>query len=259
MSEHASRAATREVVRSVLAADCACPASAFVEDGLFVTTAEERPGRRRYPRWAKPLGVVTMGRGVVVSCHPTWIAWLQETLGNRSRETIFSAPTITELARFVAQEGEVLLGPALSHVCAHEAFRPAVDPAGVIFSVVEGKDVFDLYQHFDYEDALSYEPDYPRPDVAAAVARRAGRIIGIAGMSADSDALWQIGIVVVAEERGAGIGRALVGRLTEYAFRRNRVPFYTADVGNVRSHALAASLGYWPAWVELFARERGPA
>jgi hypothetical protein len=95
MIEHASRAATREVVRSVLAADCACPASAFVEDGLFVTTAEERPGRRRYPRSAKPLGVVTMGRGVVVSCHPTWIAWLQETLGNRSRETIFSAPTIT--------------------------------------------------------------------------------------------------------------------------------------------------------------------
>jgi hypothetical protein len=106
----------------------------------------------------------------------------------------------------VAQEGEVLLGPALSHVCAHEAFRPAVDPAGVIFSVVEGKDVFDLYQHFDFEDAPSNDPDYPRPDVAAAVARRAGRIIGIAGMSADSDALWQIGIVVVAEERGAGIG-----------------------------------------------------
>ena len=62
----------------------------------------------------------------------------------------------------------MLLGPALSHVCAHEAFRPAVDPAGVIFSVVEGKDVYDLYQHFDFEDALDYEPDYPRPDVAAA-------------------------------------------------------------------------------------------
>jgi GNAT superfamily N-acetyltransferase len=259
MTELASRAATRDVVRSVLAADCACPPSAFSDDGLFVTAAEERPGRRRYPRSAKPLGVVTMGRGVVVSCHPPWIASLRQTLGDRSRETMFSAPTITELARFVEPLGEVLLGPALSHVCAQEAFRPAIDPGGVNFSVVEGKDVFALYRYSGFEYALSYDPDHPRPDVAAAVARRAGRIIGIAGMSADSDALWQIGIAVVADERGAGIGRAPVGRLTELAFRRNRVPSYTADVGNVRSHALAASLGYWPAWVELFAREPSPA
>src|SRR4051812_24856282 len=121
MTELASRAATRDVVRSVLAADCACPPSAFSDDGLFVTAAEERPGRRRYPRSAKPLGVVTMGRGVVVSCHPPWIASLRQTLGDRSRETMFSAPTITELARFVEPLGEVLLGPALSHVCAQEA------------------------------------------------------------------------------------------------------------------------------------------
>jgi GNAT superfamily N-acetyltransferase len=200
-----------------------------------------------------------MGRGVVVSCYPTWIASLREMLGDRSQETIFSAPTITELTRFVAQAGEVLLGPAVSHVCAEETFRPAVDPDGVIFSLVEGQGVFDLYRHPGFEYALSYDPDHARPDVAAAVARRAERIIGIAGMSADCDALWQIGIAVVAEERGAGIGRALVGRLTELAFRRNRVPFYTADIGNVRSHALAASLGYWPAWVELFARDRGSA
>src|SRR5215213_2488794 len=135
MVNRPSRAATREIVRSVLAADGACPASAFVEDGLFVTAAAERPGRRRYPQAAKPLGVVTMGRGVVVSCHLTWIAALRARLGDRSREAIFSAPTITELAQFVAHEGEVLLGPALSHACAEETFRPAVDPADVIISV----------------------------------------------------------------------------------------------------------------------------
>ena len=256
MMECRSRAATRAIVCAVLAADCACPASAFADAGLFVTAAEVRPGRRRYPPAVKPLGVMTMGRGVVVSCYPPWIASLREMLNDRSRETIFSAPTITELARFVAPEGAVLLGPALSHVCASEAFRPAVDPDGMIINVVEGEDVFALYQHSGFEYALTYDPDYARPDVPAAVARRADRIIGIAGMSADCDAMWQIGIAVVAEARGAGIGRALVGRLTELAFRQNRVPCYTADVGNVRSHALAASLGYWPAWVELFARDQ---
>ena len=70
MIERSSRATTQDIVRTVLAADCACPASAFVEDGLLVTPAEERSGRRRYLMAAKPLGVVTMGRGVVVSCYP---------------------------------------------------------------------------------------------------------------------------------------------------------------------------------------------
>ena len=259
MIERSSHAATRNLVRTVLAADCACPESAFVEDGLLVTPAEERPGRRRYPRSAKPLGVVSMGRGVVVSCHPDWIASLRDALGGRSRDAIFSAPTIAELARFVAREGQELRGPAFSYACAPESFRPAADPPGVTIGVVEGEEVRALYRYPGFEHALSYRPDHPRPDVAAAVARRAGEIIGIAGMSADSDTLWQIGIDVVAEARGVGVGRALVGRLTELAFRRNRVPSYTADAANVRSHALAVGLGYRPAWVELFAREPSPA
>jgi GNAT superfamily N-acetyltransferase len=257
--ERASRAAAQNIVRTVLAADCACPESAFVEDGLLVTPAEERAGRRGYPRPAKPLLVITMGRGVVVTCHPGWTAPLHAALVERSRDSIFAAPTVAELARYVAREGEELRGPAVSYVCAPESFRPAAAPDGVTIGVVEAEEVHELYQYRGFERALSYRPDHPRPDVAAAVARRAGAIIGIAGMSADCDALWQIGIEVVASARGAGVGRALVGRLTELAFQRNRVPSYTADVANLRSHALAASLGYWPAWVELFAREPRPA
>jgi GNAT superfamily N-acetyltransferase len=242
----------------VLAADCACSESVFEHDGLFVTAADVRDGRRRYPPAAMPLGLVTMGRGVVVSCHASWVGALRTLLQDHSREEMFSAPTITALTRFVEPTGAVLHGPALSHVCAPAAFRPAVDPEGVTFEVVEGVDVRALYRYPGFDYALSYDPNHPRPDVAAAVARRGERVIGIAGMSADCDVMWQIGIAVVAEERGAGVGRALVGRLTELAFQRNRVPWYAADIGNIRSQALAASLGYWPCWVELFARDHAP-
>jgi len=178
MVEHTSRAATQGVVRTVLAADCACPESAFDEDGPLVTSAEERAGRRCYPRSAKPLGVVTMGRGVVVSCHPDSIAPLRETLRDRSRDAIFSAPTMAELARFVAREGQDLRGPAVSYACAPESFRPPADPAGVAIAVVEAEDVLELYRYPGFEHALSYRPDHPRADVAAAVARRAGKSLG---------------------------------------------------------------------------------
>jgi hypothetical protein len=251
----ASRAATQEVVRSVLAADCACPPSAFVEDGLLVTPAEERPGRRRYPIPAKLLLAVTMGRGVVVSSHPDWISPLCAMLGNRNRDEIFSAPTIAEIAQLVARNGYSLDGPGLSHTCAPETFHPPDDPKGVDFSVVEGEAVRDLYEYPGFGNALSYQSDHPRPDVAAAVARCGGEIVGIAGMSADCESMWQIGIDVVPSGRSNGVGRALVGRLTELAFRHDRVPFYAAHIGNLRSLAIPPSLGYWPAWIELFARD----
>jgi GNAT superfamily N-acetyltransferase len=255
VNEPLHRAATLDVVRAVLAADCACAESAFVAEGDLVTAAEEREGRRRYPRSARPLSIVSMGQGVVVSCYPAWIPWLRATLADRSRDAIFATPTIVELAQFVSREGVAFHGPALSHVCAAGEFRPPRDPLGVAISIVEGEAVHALYEVPGFEHALSYYPDHPRPDIAAAVARQEGDVIGIAGMSADCETLWQIGIEVVPHARGAGIGRALVGRMTQLAFRRGRVPSYTTDVGNVRSRALAASLGYWPAWVELFTRD----
>ena len=80
-------------------------------------------------------------------------------------------------------------------------------------------------------------------------------IVDIAGMSADSEILWQIGIDVVPSARGAGLGRALVGRLTELAFRLGKIPHYAVAVSNIRSNALAVGLGYWPAWSELYVKD----
>ena len=47
MIDDSSRVPPLSVVRAVLAADCASPTSALVEDGLLITPAEEWLGRRR--------------------------------------------------------------------------------------------------------------------------------------------------------------------------------------------------------------------
>ena len=245
-------------VRRVLAADLACPESALLEEGVLVTPFEQRPGRRAYPRPTKPLTIATMGAGVVVSCHPERIDWLRRALGTRSRDEIFAVSTVAELAAHVGRDGQVLHGRAINSVCSPDTFRPPFEPAGVTIDLVEGADVVQLYRHPGFDNALSYRPDDPRPDVAAAVASDGSAILGIAGMSADSEILWQIGIDVIPSARGAGLGRALVGRLTELAFRLGKIPYYAVAVSNIRSNALAVGLGYWPAWSELYSKDSAP-
>jgi GNAT superfamily N-acetyltransferase len=252
------RSATLGIVRSVLAADCACPVTAFVADGLLITVAEARAGRRGFPLPDRPLLIVTMGAGVVVSCHPERIDWLRVTLAQRPRDSIFSAATIAELTREVAPDRQEVRGPDLKYVCAPDDFRSPADPEGVTIAAVEGAAVADLYRYPGFGNALAYRRNHPRPDVAAVVARRGEAVIGIAGASADCQALWQIGVEVVPEARGLGIGRALVGRLTEVVFRRGHIPYYSTAVANLRSAGLALGLGYRPAWCELYAKDRVP-
>ena len=195
---------------------------------------------------------------MVVSCHPERVDWLRTNLGELHRDAIFSATTIARLADYIEPDGQLLSGPELKYVCSQGDVRPMGAPEHVEIAVVEGTDIHPLYRHRGFPHALSYRTATPRPDVVVTVATRADEIVGIAGASADGDAIWQIGVDVVAHARGGGIGRALVSRLTREVLRQGRLPYYSTTVSNLRSSRLALSLGYWPAWVELYARDRQP-
>ena len=84
-------------IRATLAAQCACDEAAFDAAGVVVTEAAERPGRLRFPVPAKPLLAVTLGAGVVISCHPSRCAWVRGHLGRADRDALFSAPLIARL------------------------------------------------------------------------------------------------------------------------------------------------------------------
>lgn len=250
------RQAALATIRAVLAADCACPAQAFLDEGVVVVEARAVAGRRHFPLPARPLLVVTMGAGVVVSCHRDRLGWARATLGACGRDAVFSPATIAQLAQAVARDQQDLLGPVLTYACSADRFRPAPSPAGVTVTLVERDGIADLYRHPGFGHALSYRTDAERPDMAAAVASDAGTIVGIAAASADAEGLWQIGVDVVASHRGGGIGRAVVSRLTETLLERGVVPYYAALVSNLRSRSLAVGLGYWPAWTDMYAKDR---
>lgn len=91
-------------------------------------------------------------------------------------------------------------------------------------------------------------------DVLGVGAYEKGKLVGLAGCSADCDRMWQIGVDVLPEYRRKGIASAVTGRLALEILERGKVPFYCAAWSNLKSVRNALRSGFYPAWVELTAK-----
>ena len=100
-----------------------------------------------------------------------------------------------------------------------------------------------LYPNTDFPNALSEKENPDRPDVLALAA--------LAGASADTDALWQVGIDVKERYRGHGLGTTLVSLLCDRIEALGKTPFYGTVLANLHSQNIALNTGFYPAWVEI--------
>lgn len=83
------------------------------------------------------------------------------------------------------------------------------------------------------------------------------KIMGMAGASADSKNMWQIGIDVLPEYRSKRIGRSLVALLKNEILRRGKVPFYSTSGSHFHSQNIAINSGFFPIWAELYSKRIG--
>ncbi len=112
-------------------------------------------------------------------------------------------------------------------------------------------DFADLYLP-EWSNALCKERAHL--DVLGVGAYDNGRLVGLAGCSADCGTMWQIGIDVLPEYRRQGIASALTSRLAIEILNRGKVPFYCAAWCNVKSVRNVIRSGFRPAWVEMTAK-----
>ncbi|QYR20292.1 GNAT family N-acetyltransferase [Paenibacillus sp. sptzw28] len=249
-----ARKAALQTVSTVLAADLACSETDFLSDKVSVNKAEIREGRFRFPVREKSLSIVTMGKGVIVSCNQERIEWVEHTLENLRRGQVFSIQTVSKLEEYVKKDNQFIAGPDQKYICSVDDLVEFYIPQGIKVSTYTRNNVVELYEHLNFRHALSYRADTPRPDMLATIAECDGKIVGMAGASGDCELMWQVGVDVLPEYQGLGIGKAIVGTLTEAILNQGILPYYSTEVSNLQSRQLAVSLGYWPAWVQIYAR-----
>ena len=110
----------------------------------------------------------------------------------------------------------------------------------------EQENLHSFYAEKRFPNALCSRFMPARPDMLAVAAYDGEQIIAMAGCSADTPELWQIGIDVQEQYRGRGIGTYLVTLLKNETIRRGKIPFYGTSLSNLPSWRIALNSGFFP-------------
>ena len=231
------------------ARDLSADARDFEKSENVVVTSRESDGARRYLKLPFSCQLVSYGNNVVASVSPEFREIAENYVNKYPVEHLFETPHLHVLNEALMAKGQKICFMA-------EYFLPDVDALRSLdfpykLRVFEQKDFADLYLP-EWSNALC--KDRCHLDVLGVGAYDNGKLVGLAGCSADCDTMWQIGIDVLPDYRRQGIASALTSRLAIEILNRGKVPFYCAAWCNVKSVRNAIKSGFRPAWVEMTAK-----
>lgn len=237
-----------------LACDYCCAAGDFMSDKNRVTLARNTEGQRRFRAEPDFFKAATMGGSAVISAASEMLEFSSEIAAKYSGARIFD-----EEVKWLVNSRLAEFNKAIAfHTIFYLPFTPYRYTArdGFRLRFYEEADIVrELYGIKGFDNALLYRSGGARRDVLAVCAINGANIVGMAGASSDSPRFWQIGIDVIPEYRGMGLGTELVSALTQAVFMHGAVPYYGTWSGNIASQNTARSAGYYPVWTEFSTRD----
>ncbi len=239
-------------LKEQLALELNCAPEDFSWEENVITGPVLHENRRKFSDQPFFLQMATFGAGAVISADERLHPWLREWTKGKRGFWLFEQHNYLELDR-------LLRGYGYKMALTHHMFTPTTEIAAVEtgFPVrwLEQGDIPPFYGREEFSNALCDRFRPERPDVLAVAALDGEEIMGMAGCSADTPELWQIGIDVLPRYRGRGIGKTLVALLRNEALRRGALPYYGTSLSNIASWRVALASGFLPTWVEAEARE----
>ena len=232
------------------AIDFGCSAEDFLKEENVVTVSYGHPNARRYLNYPLCCDMVTYGGNIVAQTSTELFASVKKYIDSYPTEHCFETPHMHVL--------DDILRPYGQKVCfMAEYFLPDMTklrelPCAYELKLLRQKDFRELYTP-QWSNALCESRKHL--DKLAVGAFADGKLVGLAGCSADCEMMYQIGVDVLPEYRKKGIASSITSRLALEILKIGKVPFYCAAWSNVRSVRNAIKSGFRPAWVELTARD----
>ncbi|MDD3192521.1 MAG: GNAT family N-acetyltransferase [Oscillospiraceae bacterium] len=193
------------------------------------------PGRRPFHRGEPAFEMATFGRGSVISASSDLLPRLRRELAKLDRDALWSQPFLRSIGHYFLPDPDAL--------------RKLPFPPGIRLEWAGVENMAELYRFEGFSNALGYDLAAPRPDVLAVSAWEGERLVGMAGASADCNMLWQVGVDVLPDWRGKGLGSAMVSALSLAVLENGKIPYYGTSSSNLASQRTACRVGFYPAWV----------
>lgn len=239
----------QEIVRIAMtqsAIDLNCDAADFLSTENKVVLSRRQEGARKYLELPFSCNLVSYGSNIVASVLPEYVEPVKSYINRFPPERCFETPNLHVLNDTFREKGELVCFMA-------EYWLPNLD------RIEELECPYELRILTQADFAQLYLPEWSNAlcekrrelDVLGVGAYDGGRLVGLAGCSADCETMWQIGVDVLPGYRRQGAASALTSRLTREILKRGRVPFYCCAWSNVKSARNAIRCGYHLAWVEL--------
>lgn len=230
--------------------DMGCSPADFLSEQNVVTISGEHPLARKYLNLPLSCDLVSYGSNIAAQASEELVPLVQKYIDSYPVEHCFETPNMHVL--------DELLRPFGQKICfMAEYFLPDVDavralPCEYELRVLHQEDFAELYLP-QWSNALCEKRKHL--DVLGVGAYDDGKLIGLAGCSADCETMYQIGVDVLPEYRRKGVASALTSRLALEALALDKVPFYCAAWCNIKSVRNAIRCGFRPAWVEITAKD----
>lgn len=233
------------------ALDINCNASDFLCDNHVIVKSGVRKVARKYYKEPIACNLVSYGNNIVASVQNEYRDIVEEYIGKYEFYHCFETPNMHWLNERLSEKGQKVCFMA-------EYYLPDVEklhalPCAYELRLLEQPDFAGLYKP-KWRNALC--EDRKELDVLGVGAYDCGKLIGLAGCSADCSTMWQIGVDVLPEYRRQGIAAALTSTLAIEILQRGKVPFYCSAWSNIRSVRNAIKSGFIPAWVEMTAKPK---
>ena len=239
----------QDIMRAAMrqsALDINCREEDFLKAENVVVRSEIGALARKYYVEPVACNLVSYGNNIVASAKEEYQEIVKAYLDKFSFYHCFETPNMHWLECRMNEHGQKICFMA-------EYFLPDVNrikrlPCGYELRDLTQEDFVELYCA-QWSNALCEKRK--ELDVLGVGAYEEGRLIGLAGCSADCADMWQIGVDVLPAYRRRGVASSLTSSLAMETLARDKIPFYCSAWSNIRSVRNALKSGFAPAWVEM--------